>query len=181
MNEEQKTGLYGVIAEFDNPTDITVAAQRVKEAGYTRFDAYSPYPVEELSEIIIKRHTRLPWLVFLGGIIGCLTGIAMQYYVNVIDYPINVGGRPYWSWPSFIPVTFELTILFAATTGVVSMIALNGLPQPYHPVFNVPRFDLATRNRFFLVIEADDPKFNYENTKELLRGLNSREVSDVPY
>lgn len=181
MNEELRTGLYGVVAEFDNPTDITQAAIRAKEAGYTRMDGYSPFPVEELSEVLIKRNTRLPWLIFIGGLIGGLSGLGLQYYVHVIDYPLNVGGRPLFSWPSFIPVTFELTILIAATTAVVGMLALNGLPQPYHPVFNIPRFDLASRNRFFLVIEAADPKFDREETKDFLRGLNSREVSEVEY
>lgn len=181
MNEELKTGLYGVVAEFDDPTDITVAAQRVKDAGFTRFEAYSPYPIEELSEIVVKRNTRLPWLIFLGGAIGFLSGLGLQYYTHVIDYPINVGGRPLASWPSFIPVTFELTILFASLTAVFGMIALNGLPQPYHPVFNIPRFDLASRNRFFLVIEAKDPKFDRDEATRLLLGLNSREVSDVEY
>jgi hypothetical protein len=181
MNEELKTGLYGIVAEFDDPTDITIAAQRVKDAGFTRFEAYSPYPIEELSEIVVKRNTGLPWLVFLGGAIGFLTGLGLQYYTHVIDYPINVGGRPLASWPSFIPVTFELTILCASLTAVFGMIALNGLPQPYHPVFNIPRFDLASRNRFFLVIEAGDPKFDRDEATRLLRGLNSREVSDVEY
>lgn len=181
MNEELKTGLYGVVAEFDDPTSITIAAQRVKDSGYTRFEAYSPYPVEELSEIVVRRHTRLPWLIFLGGIAGFLAGLGMQYYTHVIDYPINVGGRPPASWVSFIPVTFELTILFASLTAVIGMIVLNGLPQPYHPVFNIPRFDLASRNRFFLVVEAQDPKFNRDEVTQLLGDLNSREVSDVEY
>ncbi len=181
MNDDMKTGLYGVVAEFDNPTDITVAAQRAKQSGYTRLDAYSPYPVEELSEVIINRHTRLPWLIFLGGIVGCVGGYLLQYYTSVIAYPINVGGRPLNSWVSFIPITFECTILLASLTAVVGMIALNGLPKPYHPVFNIPRFDLASRNRFFLVIEANDPKFSHGDTTQFLRGLNAREVSDVPY
>lgn len=179
--EELKTGLYGVAGEYDNPTDITIAAQRAKEAGYTRLDAYSPYPVEELSEVIIKRNTRLPWLIFFGGCVGAFSGYMLQYYTAVIDYPINVGGRPLNSWVSFIPITFELTILFSALTAVVGMIVLNGLPQPYHPVFNIPRFDLATRNRFFLVIEARDPKFRHEDATGLLRSTGAREISDVPY
>ena len=181
MNEELKTGLYGVVAEFDDPTSITAAARRVKDSGYRRFEAYSPYPVEELSEIVVRRHTRLPWLIFLGGMAGFIAGLGMQYYIHVIDYPINVGGRPHASWVSFIPVTFELTILFSALTAVVGMIALNGLPQPYHPVFNIPRFDLASRNRFFLVVEAEDPKFNRDEVTRLLSELNSREVSDVQF
>lgn len=181
MNEELKVGLYGVVAEFDNPTDITVAAQRAKEAGYTRMDAYSPYPVEELSEIVIKRHTRLPWLIFFAGAVGAIGGYMLQYYTAAVDYPINVGGRPLNSWVSFIPITFECTILLAATTAVVSMIALNGLPKPYHPVFNIPRFDLASRNRFFLVIEAEDPKFDHNDALQFLRGTGAHEVSDVPF
>ncbi len=181
MEKELRTDLYGVIAEFDTPTDIVTATRRVKEAGFTRIDAFSPFPIEELSELVIKRHTRLPWLIFLGGIIGCVGGYFMQYYFAAISYPLNVGGRPYNSWVSFIPVTFELTILVASTVATVGMLALNGLPQPYHPVFNVPRFDLASRNRFFLLIESADPKFNRDDATQLLRGLNAREVVDVDY
>jgi len=170
--------LYGLMAEFDNPTDVVAATRETWEAGYRRINAYSPYPIEELSEAL-HFHTRLPLIVLIGGVLGFLAGYFMQYYIAVIDYPINVGGRPYHSWPSFIPITFECTVLGAAFAAVFGMLALNKLPQPYHPVFNVERFALATRDRFFLVIEADDPKFDHEETTRFLASLSPREVTDV--
>jgi hypothetical protein len=144
-------------------------------------DAYSPYPIEELSEAIDLRHTRLTLIVLIGGILGCLAGYLLQYWVSVIEYPMNIGGRPLNSWPSFIPVTFETTVLFAALAAVFGMLGLNGLPMPYHPVFNVSSFALATRDRFFLCIEADDPKFDREATMQFLRALEPRSVSEVPH
>ena len=170
--------LYGLMAEFDNPTDVVTATREAWDAGYRRINAYSPYPIEELSEAL-HFHTRLPLIVLIGGIIGCIGGYLMQYYMAVIDYPLNVGGRPYHSWPSFIPITLECTVLAAAFAAVFGMLALNKLPQPYHPVFNVERFALATRDRFFLVIEADDPKFDREGTTAFLASLSPREVTDV--
>ena len=148
------------MAEFDTPTAVVAAARRAYEAGYRRMDAFTPYPIEELTEAIGFRHTKLPLLVLIGGIVGALTGYGLQYWASVIYYPLNVGGRPLHSWPSFIPVTFEMTILVAALTAVLGMLALNGLPQPYHPVFSAPNFDLASRNHFFLCIEAQDPRFD---------------------
>ena len=171
--------IYGLMAEFDNPTDLVAAARRTYEEGYRRINGYSPFPIEELSEAIGFHHTRLPLLVLIGGIVGGLGGYLMQFYLSAIEYPINVGGRPYHSWPSFIPITFETTILGAALTTVLGMLALNGLPQPYHPVFNAPRFALATRDRFFLAIEARDPLFDYEKTKQFMQTLEPREVFDV--
>jgi len=171
--------IYGVIAEFDTPTAVVAAARRAYEEGYRRMDAFTPYPIEELTEAIGIRHTRLPLLVLLGGITGALIGYGLQYWASVIYYPLNVGGRPLHSWPSFIPVTFEMTILVAALTAVFGMLALNGLPQPYHPVFNTPGFDLASRNHFFLCIEARDPRFNLEETRAFLNSLDPREVTDV--
>jgi Protein of unknown function (DUF3341). len=171
--------IYGLMAEFDNPTDLVAAARRTYEEGYRRINGYSPFPIEELSEAIGFHHTRLPLLVLIGGIVGGLAGYLMQFYLSAIEYPLNVGGRPYHSWPSFIPITFETTILGAALTTVFGMLALNGLPQPYHPVFNAPRFALATRDRFFLAIEARDPLFDYEKTKEFMQTLEPREVFDV--
>jgi len=176
---ETKPPLYGLMAEFDNPTDVVEAARTTYDAGYRRINAYSPYPIEELAEAIGFHSTRLPLIVLAGGIIGGLIGYGLQYYVAVIDYPLNVGGRPYHSWPSFIPITFEMTILCAALAAVFGMLALNKLPQPYHPVFNVERFALATRDRFFLVIEANDPKFDHDKTLEFMNGLNAKEVIDV--
>jgi hypothetical protein len=170
--------LYGLMAEFDNPTDVVAATREAYASGYRRINAYSPYPIEELAEAL-HFHTRLPLIVLIGGIIGCIGGYLMQYYMEVIDYPINVGGRPYHSWPSFIPITFECTVLAAAFAAVFGMLALNKLPQPYHPVFNVERFALATRDRFFLVIEARDPKFDREETTRFLASLNPRGITDV--
>jgi hypothetical protein len=174
-----RSTLYGVIAEFDTPTSVVAAARKAYDEGYRRMDAFSPYPIEELTEAIGFRHTKLPLLVLIGGIVGALTGYGLQYWASVIYYPLNVGGRPFHSWPQFIPVTFEMTILVAALTAVFGMLALNGLPQPYHPVFNTPGFDLASRNHFFLVIEARDPNFELEKTRAFLNSLNPREVTDV--
>ncbi len=172
---------YGLMAEFDNPTDVVAAARRTYEEGYRRIDAYSPYPIEELSDAIGFHKTHIPLIVLIGGIVGLIGGYMLQYYVAVIDYPLNVGGKPLHSWPAFIPITFETTILAASFAAVFGMLALNGLPEPYHPVFNAPNFALATRDRFFLVIEAVDPKFNREATAEFLRGLGPREVVDVEH
>ena len=174
-----KSDLYGVMAEFENPEDVVAAARQAYAAGYRRMDAYSPFPIEELSEAVGFHHTWLPWIVLGGGITGALTGFFLQYYVAAIDYPLNIGGRPLNSWPSFIPVTFELTILFAAFSAVIGMLFLNGLPRPYHPVFNVPGFARASRNRFFLCVESKDPNFDREKTKEFLRSMNAVEVSNV--
>jgi hypothetical protein len=173
--------LYGFVAEFDDPTALVGAARKAREGGYRRLDAYSPFPVEELTEALGMRHTKLPLLILLGGIVGCLGGYYMQYYAAVISYPINVGGRPLHSWPMFIPVTFELTILLAALTAVLGMLALNGLPMPYHPLFNVPRFALASRDRFFLCIQAIDPKFDESTTKRFLTELQPVSVEEVPH
>jgi len=171
--------LYGVMAEFDNPTDLVAAARRTYEAGYRRINGYSPYPIEELSEAIGFHHTRLPLIVLIGGVLGGLGGFFMQYWMAVIDYPLNVGGKPYNSWPAFIPITFECSILCAALAAVLGMLALNKLPQPYHPVFNAPNFALATRDRFFLVIESKDPKFEHDSVVSFMQGFGPRDVSDV--
>ena len=171
--------LYGVIAEFENPTDLVAAARRVYSLGYRRINGYSPYPIEELSEAIGFTKTSLPLIVFIGGLIGGLSGFFMQYWIEVIDYPINVGGKPTNSWPAFIPITFEMTVLFAAFSAVLGMLILNKLPQPYHPVFNLPNFALATRDRFFLAIEANDAKFNHAEVVDLLKSLNAVAVNDV--
>ena len=176
---ETKHPLYGLRAEFDNPTDLVAAARRTYEEGYRKINGYSPFPIEELSEAIGFTHTKLPLIVLICGIVGCVGGYLMQYYLAAIEYPLNVGGRPFHSWPAFIPITFETTVLCAALATVFGMLALNGLPQPYHPVFNVPRFALATKDRFFLAIEAKDPKFNYDTTKLFMLSLGPREVFDV--
>ena len=173
------SAVYGVLAEFENPTSLVAAAHRAHDAGYRRMDAYSPFPIEELHEAIGGHHTRLPLIVLIGGLIGCIGGFALQYWASTIAYPVNVAGKPLNSWPAFIPVTFECTILVAALSAVLGMLALNGLPQPYHPVFNVPRFALASRNRFFLCLEARDPKFDVESARRFLETLNPREVTTV--
>jgi hypothetical protein len=173
--------IYGLMAEFKNPTDLVAAAQRVHQEGYRKVDAYSPFPIEELTAALEIPPTRLPLLVLLGGVAGCVGGYFMQYYASAIDYPINVGGRPFHSWPMFIPVTFELTILVAGLTAVLGMLALNGLPMPYHPVFNVSRFALATQDRFFLCIEATDPTFDREGTRQFLASLEPRHLSEVEH
>jgi len=171
--------LYGVMAEFENPSDLVSAARRTYEAGYRRINGYSPYPIEELSEAIGFRHTILPVIVFIGGVLGGLGGFLMQYWMEVIDYPLNVGGKPFNSWPAFIPITFECTVLLAAFSAVFGMLALNKLPQPYHPVFNAPNFALATRDRFFLVIEASDRKFEHDQVVSFLQGLEPKDLIDV--
>jgi hypothetical protein len=153
---ETKHPLYGLMAEFDNPTDLVAAARRTYEEGYRKINGYSPFPIEELSEAIGFHRTGLPLIVLIGGIIGCVGGYFMQYYLEAIEYPLNVGGRPFHSWPAFIPITFETTVLCAALAAVLGMLALNGLPQPYHPVFNVPSFALATKDKFCLAIEAKE-------------------------
>jgi hypothetical protein len=173
--------VYGLMAEFEDPNTLVAAAAQAREAGYRRMDAYSPFPIEELHEALGSHHSKLPLIVLIGGVVGCLGGFLLQYWASAIAYPINVGGRPFNSWPAFIPVTFECTILGAALSAVLGMLALNGLPMPYHPVFNVPRFALASRNRFFLCIEARDRKFDLEKTRAFLESLSPREVSTVAH
>jgi len=171
--------MYGLMAEFASGDSLLQATRRAYDEGYRRMDAYSPLPIDGLAEALGFHRTRVPLIVLLGGIVGCISGFALQYWISAIDYPVNVGGRPYNSWPSFIPVTFELTILFAAFAALLGMLALNGLPMPYHPVFNVPRFEQATRDRFFLCIEATDPKFDPEATSRFLEELSSSAVVAV--
>jgi hypothetical protein len=179
FDDEMKPSLYGLMAEFGDPKDLVAAARRATEAGYRRMDAYSPLPIEELHGALGSRPTRLPLIVLIGGLVGCAGGYLLQWWVSTVSYPVNVGGKPLDSWPAFIPVTFECTILVAALFAVFGMLALNGLPQPYHPVFNVPRFALASRNRFFLCIEATDSKFDLEKTRAFLETLQPKEVTPV--
>jgi hypothetical protein len=174
-----KENLYGILAEFDTPTEMVDAARQIRDAGYTKTDAFSPFPLHEIDEALGIKRSILPYIVFGGGLTGLLTGLGLQIFVHAIDYPLNVGGRPYISLPSFVPPMYELTILFAGFAAVFGMLFLNGLPQPYHPLFNVPRFALATREKFFLVIEARDPKFDYEVTRTFMQSLNPQEVFDV--
>jgi Alternative complex III, ActD subunit len=175
----EKPSIHGLMAEYDNPEALLAAARRAFAEGFRKMDAYSPFPVEGLAEAIGFHRTRVPLIVLIGGILGCLGGFFLQYWVSVLDYPINVGGRPLNSWPSFIPVTFELTILLAALSAFLGVLALNRLPMPYHPVFNVERFELASRNRFFLCIEAIDSKFDSETTRSFLEATGSQGVYEV--
>ncbi len=179
MSAPRQDDLYGLMAEFDSPQHLVAAAEQTRAAGYRKVDAYTPFPIEELAEALGHHHSKVPLLVLGGGIAGCLGGIGLQYWVSAIAYPLNIGGKPYWSWPAFIPVTFETTILLAAFAAVLGMLALNGLPQPYHPVFNVPRFALASRDRYFLCIEAVDPQFDRAATRAFLLGLAATEVTEV--
>lgn len=175
-----KPRLYGLLAEFESPEHLVRAAAAAREQGFTRLDGYTPFPVVGLIEALGFRRTRLPLVIFMGGVIGCLAAVVMQYYAAVISYPINVGGRPLNSWPSWIPVTFELTVLIASLAAVLGLLGLSGLPMPYHPLFNVPRFALASRDRFFLCIESTDPRFDLESTRSFLALLGAREVFEVP-
>jgi hypothetical protein len=172
--------VYGLLAEFLRPEAVVEAARRAYERGYRNMDAYSPFPVEGLAEAIGFRRNRIPLIVLIGGLVGGLGGYFMQWFSATIHYPYLVGGRPYHSWPAFLPITFELTVLCAAFAAVFGMLGLNGLPRPHHPVFYVPGFALASRSRFFLCIQAIDPLFDLEETRRFLEGLGSKEVSYVP-
>jgi hypothetical protein len=173
--------IYGLLAEFSDPNELIAAIRQARGGGYRRMDAYTPYPIEEVSEELGVHGNRLPLIVLIGGILGLIGGYGLQYWTSVIEYPLNVGGRPYHSIVSFIPITFETTVLCAALAAVLGMLALNGLPMPYHPVFNVPRFALASRDRFFLCIEATDPMFDRELTRRFLERLVPRSVAEVDH
>jgi hypothetical protein len=171
---------FGVLAEFADADELVAAAREVHAAGYHEVEAYSPMPIEGLAEALGFRRTWMPMVVLVGGIVGCLSGWALQYYTTVVAYPLNVGGRPVNSWPSFIPVIFEMTVLVAALSAVLGMLAMNGLPRPHHPLFAIPHFDRATQDRFFLCILARDPKFHPQTTRQFLERLGPTEVFDVP-
>src|SRR5437867_4495110 len=164
--------IYGMMAEFDAPEKIVAAAVRARDEGYSAMDAFTPFPMEELTDALGIKHTKLSLFVLCCGVAGGLTGFFLPYIASVIDYPLNVGGRPLNSWPHWIPITFELSILFAAFGAVIGMIFKNGLPRPVHPVFNLDRFELATRDKFFLCIEATDPKFDRAQTEKFLKSLD---------
>ncbi|MCX6047657.1 MAG: DUF3341 domain-containing protein [Chloroflexi bacterium] len=171
--------LYGLMAEFRDEHELVAATRAAYEQGYRKMEAYTPFFVEELAEILGVRGRRLPLIVLAGGIIGGGGGLLMQWFSATIHYPLNIGGRPYASWPTFIPVSFELTILLAGIFGLLGMFALNGLPEPYHPVFNVPRFTQASRDRFFLCIESRDPHFDLAQTRQFMEGLRAQGVYEV--
>lgn len=174
-----KENLYGVMAEFTQPGQLLAATRAAYKAGYRKMEAYSPYSVEGVAEALGFTKTRVPLIVLIGGIIGGLTGYGMQWYSAAIDYPFNVGGRPLHSWPSFIPITFELTVLFAGIAGVIGMLWLNGLPRPYHPVFNVPQFKLASQTRFFLCLEAENAHFDSKTARAFLETLDPVSITEV--
>lgn len=172
--------LYGVMAEFETPGQLVAAARKVREAGFRRFDAFSPLPLHELDDAMDLHDNRVSLFTLIGGIVGACTGFGLASWVEAVALPLNIGGRPLISVPMYIPVTFELTILFGGLTAAISMIMMNGLPRPYHPVFNVDRFSNASRNKFFLCIETADPRFDYGEALKLLQSLNPEEIADVP-
>jgi hypothetical protein len=171
--------LHGLIAEFDDPNALVAATAKAHREGYRKMDAYAPFPIEELHHALGAPASKLPLIVLAGGLLGCIGGFALQSWANAVAYPLNVAGKPFIAWPMFIPVTFETTILGASLSAVFGMLALNRLPEPYHPVFNHPRFAAASTDSFFLCIEARDPKFNLDRTRAFLQALGSREVSTV--
>lgn len=172
--------IYGIMAEFETPTALLEAARRTYQAGYRKLDAYSPFPIEGLAEEIGFHHDEVPLVVLICAIIGGASGYLLQWWCSVIAYPINVGGRPVHSWPSFIVITFEMTILFGGISALLGMLALNGLPMPYHPVFNVPRFAMASKDRFFLIVFSTDKKYDPAATRGFLEGLQPRSIAEVP-
>jgi hypothetical protein len=172
--------IYGLMAEFDSADELLQAAHRTHDAGYRKIDAYSPFPIEGLADAIGFHKNRVSLVVLIGGLVGLMSAYGLQYWVAVITYPTNIAGRPYHSWPSFIIVTFELTILFGGLSSAIGMIILNGLPLPYHPVFNVPEFAKASENKFFLVVESADPQYDPARTRAFLGDLAPRMISEVP-
>jgi hypothetical protein len=179
MLTKESTNLYGLIAEYDTPEDLLVAARAAREAGYKKLDAFTPFPVEGLSEAIGFRDKFIPILMLLGGIAGITWGLGVQFFGLGASLPVNIGGRPLWSWPNFIPITFEATVLTCAFTGVVMMFAINGLPQPYHPVFDAPNFERASTDKFFLLIETKDKNFDSVATRQLLEGTSPVNLSEI--
>lgn len=180
-HEKLSPPIYGLLAEFDTPTELVNATKAAYSAGYRKMEAYSPFPIEDASEAVGFHKSRVPLIVLLGGLLGGASGYGLQYWINCISYPLNIGGKPYQSWPAFMVPTFELTILFAGLCGVVGMFALNGLPMPHHPLFNVDRFSLVTRDKFFLCVEAADSRFDLIRTQQFMESLHPRSISEVPH
>lgn len=172
--------IFGLMAEFENVNDAILATKKTYAAGYRRIDAYSPFPVEELAEAVGFHGNGVALVCLVGGLLGCTAAYILQWWINTISYPVNIGGRPLHSWPSFIIVSFEMTILFAGLSAVFGMLSLNGLPMPYHPNFNVPQFDRASRDRFFIVIFSSDRNYDAVRTREFLEGLSPLSVAEVP-
>jgi len=181
MKQALTTPIYGLMAEFENSTELVKATKAAYAAGYRKMDAYSPFPIDEASEALDFHKTRVPLIVLVGGLLGGSGAYALQYWINCISYPLNVGGRPWHSWPAFIVPTFEMTVLFGGLAGVFGMFALNGLPMPHHPVFNVDEFARVTRDRFFLCVEAADPQFDVVGTMKFMQSLNPLSISEVPH
>jgi Protein of unknown function (DUF3341) len=177
--EEERGRAWGLLAEFETPDELLHAVRHARAEGYRRMDAYTPFPIHGLSDAMGFRPTKLPFIVLAGAVIGCVAALGTMWFSATIHYPINVAGKPYASWPMFIPITFELTVLFAALFAVFGMLGMNGLPMPYHPVFNAPRFAFASRDRFFLCIESRDALFDLGNTRAVLNRLGAREVVEV--
>ena len=177
--QEKELKLYGLIAEFDSSDDLLIAAEKVRDAGYEKMDAHVPFPVHGLTEALGIPRTRLPYIVLCGAILGGFGGFMLQYWVSVIAYPLNIGGRPYFSWPSFVPIIFECTILGAGVTTFLALLGLNKLPQHYHPVFEAKNFERASGDGFFLCIEAADKKFDAESTRSLLQEAGPKNVTEV--
>jgi hypothetical protein len=176
-----RTPIYGLLAEFETAEQILDATRQARRAGYHDMDAYTPYPVEGLATELGLPHTSVPFVVLLAGLVGVAVGFGMQYWTMAVDYPFNVGGRPENSWPVFIPIAFEVMVLVASFAALLGMLFINGLPRPHHPVFNVTNFARATEDRFFLCIEATDPLFDRDRTREFLAGLRARDVVEVPH
>lgn len=176
---EHENPLHGLMAEFDSVQALVDASRRAAADGYSVMEAYSPIPIEELNDIIHKKRTKLSRIVLAAGLTGMATGFLMQWWMSAVDYPMNVGGRPYATWTAFVVPSYELTILFSALAAAIGMFALNGLPRPYHPVFNVPRFSMASSDKFFLVIESADPRFDHAGTTRFLEEQGAKGVYDV--
>jgi hypothetical protein len=175
-----KHDIYGLMAEFDTPDELLAAAEKIRDAHFEHFDTYTSFPIHGLSEAMGLKKSWVSFIVLAGGITGCLGGFFMCWYANVLSYPLNIAGRPLNSWPAFIPITYECTILLACSSALFGMLILNGLPQPYHPVFNIASFQLASRDKFFAVIEAADKQFNMEKTRQFLETLKPAHIYEVP-
>jgi Protein of unknown function (DUF3341) len=171
--------IYGLMAEFPGDKEILAAAKSAYENGYRQMDAFTPFPIDGLAENLGRKKSRVPFIVLIAGIGGGLGGYFMEWYANVVSYPVNIGGRPFNSWPAFVPITFELTILSAALVGFIGMLVLNKLPEPHHPVFNVPEFERASTDKFFLCIQSNDPKFDLNTTRKFLGTLKPELISEV--
>jgi len=179
MTTSQDNTLYGLVAEFDTPDALIHAAEVTREAGYQEIRAYTPFWIEQLSEVLEYKENVLPWLVYGGLFVGLVSGFALQYYTDVINYPLNIGGRPYNSWPAFFMPMYELAILFGALGAFLGMLLRNGLPLPYHPIFNVPDFEVASGKNFYLVIKVTDKRLHLQRTRQFLQGLAAKSVGEV--